>query len=75
MFRSPADYTEVEHIVGRATVEIDDDTQTVTTTIVSKEYSAFTQFVLAGDLKSLTLSGMITNVDPEKAKEFWARQP
>lgn len=75
VFRAASDYAP-EHLVGRATVEVDEENKKSIITIETSGPGGvdLVDFILMGDLKALGVSGMVYNVDAEKAKEYWSRQ-
>ncbi len=71
VFRVAGNY-DPDNLIGRATVEVDEKAHKATITI--EALGEFVDFVLMGDLKGLSLSGFVSGVDAEKAKEYWSRQ-
>lgn len=70
VFRT-SNYASPDDVIGLAQVVIFDTGKTSITMDVDEK---FTEFLRLGDLKGLNLSGYVTSVDPEKAKELWSGQ-
>lgn len=75
VFRSGSGFGSqgVQHFVGRANVELHEETKKVTITLEAGE-NLF-EFISLGELKEFELNTFVTNVDREAAKEYWSRQP
>ena len=63
-----SNYASLDDIIGSAQVVISESGKTTIVMEVNKE---FTDFLQLGDLKALNLSGYVSSVDSEKAKEYW----
>ena len=75
VFRSGSSFGSAgpEHFVGKANVELHEDTRKVTITLDAGE-NLF-EFISFGELKAFELNTFVTNVDREAAKDYWSRQP
>jgi len=72
VFRSGTRQDHVDSIIGKATVKIDEENERSTITIEAGK--VLTDFFLMGKLRAFDLSASISDVDTEKAKEYWSRQ-
>ncbi len=61
-----------EHLVGRAKVEMNAETEKLTITIDAGEN--LTKFINIGELMALEISAFVQNVDRKLADEFWSQQ-
>ena len=68
VFRTSNHPSVLDDIIGSAQVVISESGKTTIVMEVNKE---FTDFLQLGDLKALNLSGYVSSVDSEKAKEYW----
>lgn len=66
-------YNDIEDLLGKATVEVDEESHR--TKITMEVGEGFTAWMDLGELRGLYLSGVISNVDREKAIAFWSKQP
>lgn len=62
-----------EHLIGRANVEMHEETRKVTITLDAGE-NLF-EFLSIGNLQAFELNTFVDNVDREAAKDYWSRQP
>lgn len=61
-----------EHFVGRANIELHEETRKVTITLDAGE-NLF-EFISLGEPKAFELNTFLTDVDHEAAKDYWSRQ-
>lgn len=72
VFREAGSYS-IEHLVGKANVKIGDDGK-IDVIEIRPGSDDLTKFLEMGSLKAFSLSATVTNVDPEKAKEYWSQR-
>lgn len=71
VFQANGDFTRPEHLVGKATVDVDDNNKATIT--IETTGSLFNDFLAMGQLKALSLGGMIQGVDAAVAKSYYEK--
>lgn len=71
VFQANGDFTRPEHLVGRATVEIDDDGKG--SIVIETSGDIFTDFLKMGKLKALSLGGMVYGIDVVEAEKYYEK--
>lgn len=73
VFRSGMRQDIPESVIGKATVQIDQENGKSTITIEGGP--EITEFMSLGTLRSFDLNTAVLDLDPVKVKAWWSRQP